>query len=194
MSEIIFIEVYMKILTFAGSLRKDALSKKLCHVVVEIVHKNNLGEIHFVDLQPLNIPVYDGDFETTQGIPAGVMSLGKQITAADALIVCTPEYNGAIPGSLKNVVDWLSREKPVPLTGKPMLLLGSSPGAMGGIRALWHSRQPFEVLNTQLYPEMMAVGKAHEVIQTDHTLSDAKMQQNLERLLKDFTTHVQKFI
>lgn len=184
----------MKILTFAGSLRKDSLNKKLCHVAAEIVHKNNLGEVHFVDLQPLNIPVYDGDFETSQGIPAGVMNLGKQIAAANALIICTPEYNGSIPGSLKNVIDWLSREKPVPLTGKPTLLLAASPGALGGVRSLWHSRQPFEVLNTQLYPEMMGVPKAHEAILASNTLADAKMQLNLERLIKDFTAHATKFL
>lgn len=184
----------MKILTFSGSLRKDSLNKKLCHVVADIFQKNSLGEVQFVDLQPLNIPVYDGDLETNQGIPAAVVNLGKQITAANALVICTPEYNGSIPGSLKNIIDWLSREKPVSLAGKPTLLLAASPGALGGVRSLWHSRQPFEVLNTQLYPEMMGVGKAHEVISPNNTLSDAKMQQNLERLCKDFAIHIKRFI
>ncbi|AZZ36051.1 alpha-glucosidase [Bdellovibrio sp. qaytius] len=184
----------MKVLIFSGSLRKESLNKKLCHVVTDIFHKNNLAEVHYVDLQPLNIPVYDGDFETSQGIPAGIMNLGKQITAADAIVVCTPEYNGSIPGSLKNVIDWLSREKPVPLTGKQLLLLAASPGALGGTRSLWHTRQPFEVLNTHVYPEMMGVPKAHEAILPTNTLADAKMQANLERLVKDFANHAKKFM
>lgn len=184
----------MKVLIFAGSLRKESLNKKLCHVVTDIFHKNNLADVHFVDLQPLNIPVYDGDFETSQGIPAGIMNLGKQITAADAIVICTPEYNGSIPGSLKNVVDWLSREKPVPLTGKPLLLLAASPGALGGTRSLWHTRQPFEVLGVHVYPEMMGVMKAHENILPSNTLADAKLQSNLERLVKDFTNHAKKFM
>jgi len=184
----------MKILIFSGSLRKESLNKKLCHVVTDIFQKNNLAEVHFVDLQPLNIPVYDGDFETSQGIPAGIMNLGKQITAADAIVICTPEYNGSIPGSLKNVVDWLSREKPVPLAGKQMLLLAASPGALGGTRSLWHTRQPFEVLSTFVYPEMMGVPKAHENILPNNTLADAKLQANLERLVKDFAAHAKKFM
>ena len=184
----------MKILIFSGSLRKESLNKKLCHVVTDIFNKNKLAEVHFVDLQPLNIPVYDGDFEATQGIPAGIMNLGKQIAAADALVICTPEYNGSIPGSLKNVIDWLSREKPVPLTGKPLLLLAASPGALGGVRSLWHTRQPFEVLNTQVYPEMMGVPKAHENILANNILADVKMQQNLERLVKDFAVHAKKIM
>lgn len=184
----------MKILTFAGSLRKDSLNKKLCGVVSEIVKKNNYADIEFVDLQPLNIPVYDGDIESSTGIPAGVLELGKKITEANALIICTPEYNGSIPGILKNTIDWLSREKPVSLTGKPALLLAASPGALGGVRSLWHSRQPFEVLSTQLYPEMMGVSKAHEAITPEKTLADAKMQANLERLVKDYITHAKKII
>lgn len=184
----------MKILTFSGSLRKDSLNKKLCHVAVDIFKKNNLGECQFVDLQPLNIPVYDGDLEAAKGLPDGVKTLGQMITSANALVICTPEYNGSIPGSLKNVIDWLSREKPVSLAGKPTLLLAASPGALGGVRALWHTRQPFDVLNTQLYPEMMGVSKAHEMITANNTLNDAKLQQNLERLIKDFAAHVQKFM
>lgn len=184
----------MKILTFAGSLRKDSLNKKLCAVVAEIVKKNNYAEIEFVDLQPLNIPVYDGDAESSAGIPAGVQELGKKISEAHALIVCTPEYNGSIPGVLKNVIDWLSRQKPVSLSGKPALLLAASPGALGGVRSLWHSRQPFEVLGVQLYPEMMGVAKAHENITADKTLADAKLQANLERLLKDYVTHAKKLV
>lgn len=183
----------MKILTFAGSLRKDSLNKKLCGVVSEIVKKNNYAEIAFLDLQPLNIPVYDGDLESSQGIPAGVVELGKKITEANALIICTPEYNGSIPGILKNTIDWLSRQKPVSLTGKPTLLLGASPGGLGAVRSLWHSRQPFDVLNVQLYPEMMGVPKAHEQIQ-GVTLADAKMQANLERLVKDYITHAKKLV
>lgn len=184
----------MKILTFAGSLRKDSLNKKLCGVVSEIVKKNNYAEIEFLDLQPLNIPVYDGDIEASTGIPAGIVELGKKITEANALIICTPEYNGSIPGILKNTIDWLSRQKPVSITGKPTLLLAASPGALGGVRSLWHSRQPFEVLGTQLYPEMMGVSKAHETITPDKTLADAKMQANLERLVKDYITHAKKLV
>lgn len=182
----------MKILTFAGSLRKDSLNKKLCGVVSEIVKKNNLAEIEFLDLQPLNIPVYDGDIETSQGIPEGIAKLASAITQANALIICTPEYNGSIPAPLKNVVDWLSRQKPVSLTGKPMLLLAASPGALGGVRSLWHTRQPFEVLGTQLYPEMMGVSKANEMITAEKKLADDKMMQNLERLVKDFINHAKK--
>lgn len=184
----------MKILTFAGSLRKDSLNKKLCGVVSEIVKKNNYADIEFVDLQPLNISVYDGDIESSTGIPPGVVELGKKITEANALIICTPEYNGSIPGVLKNTIDWLSRQKPVSLTGKPLLLLAASPGALGGIRSLWHSRQSFEVLNVQLYPEMMGVPKAHETITTEKTLSDVKLQANLERLVKDYVMHAKKLV
>lgn len=182
----------MKILAFAGSLQKNSLNKKLCGVALEIAKTNNLAEVEFIDLQPLNIPVYDGDLEAASGLPAGVLELGHKINQANALIVCTPEYNGSISGVLKNTIDWLSRQKPVSLSGKPTLLLAASPGAFGGVRSLWHSRQPFDALNGHLYPEMMGVSKAHEIITTAKILNDTKLQANLERLVKDFVSYAKK--
>lgn len=182
----------MKILTFAGSLRKDSLNKKLCHVVESIVQNNKLGDISFCDLQPLQIPVYDGDIESTTGVPEGIKKLGQMITDAQAVIICTPEYNGSMPGSLKNTVDWLSRQKPVSLSGKHILILAASPGGLGGVRSLWHSRQPFEVLNAHVYPEMAGIAKAHENISADNKIVDPKLGQNLERVVKEFIAYVDK--
>src|SRR6185312_5208904 len=146
------LESVMKILVFAGSLRKGSFNKLFAREAMRLLSSRGV-ETEFVDLQPLAIPVYDGDLEEASGVPAGVRTLSDKILAADALLISTPEYNGSIPGILKNTVDWLSRLKPVCLTGKHLLLIAASPGALGGIRSLWHSRQPFEVLGTHVFPE-----------------------------------------
>lgn len=186
----------MKILTFAGSLRKDSLNKKLSHVALNFVKTNQLADIEFCDLQTLQIPVYDGDLETALGLPAGVVQLCQKISEAQALIVCTPEYNGSIPGILKNTIDWISRQKPNPLAGKHILILAASPGALGGVRSLWHTRVPFEVLGAHVYPEMMGVPKAHEAFSADLAeglkLIDPKLSQNLEKLIKEFIAFASK--
>lgn len=177
----------MKILTFAGSLRKDSLNKKVSKCVLSYVQAKKWGEIEFLDLQGLSIPIYDGDIELATGLPNGVQKLCAKIQEADALIISSPEYNGSISGVLKNVLDWVSRQKPEPpIKGKPVLLLGASPGALGAVRGLWHTRVPFEVLGCHVYPEMMGLPKAHEAFNEDGKIKDEKTRQRFEKLLKDF--------
>ena len=79
----------------------------------------------------LDLPLYNGDLEDKIGLPVGVVKLVNQIKKCDALIIATPEYNKMIPGVLKNALDWISRNKPQPLTGKPIALV-STAGRSGG--------------------------------------------------------------
>ncbi|MFI5363781.1 MAG: NADPH-dependent FMN reductase [Elusimicrobiota bacterium] len=179
----------MKILLFAGSLRRDSLNKKFAREAARLLSSRPGIQVEFVDLQPLAIPVYDGDVEAASGVPAGVQTLSRMIAAADALVVSTPEYNGSIPGVLKNTIDWLSRLKPLSLAGKPFLLLAASPGALGGTRSLWHTRQPFEVLGVHVFPEMMGLPLAHEAFDASGALKDAKTSERLSGLLERFVAH-----
>lgn len=134
---------------------------------------------------------HNGDIETASGIPAGTAALGQKILAADALVISTPEYNGSIPGVLKNVIDWLSREKTVSLTGKHLLLLAASPGRLGGVRSLWHSRQPFEVLGVHVFPGMMGLPDAYNAFDAQGRLKDPKTAEQLKKTLGQFIQHVQ---
>jgi NAD(P)H-dependent FMN reductase len=179
----------MKILTFAGSLRTDSCNKKFAREALRLA-KEAGAEGEFIDLKDYPMPVYDGDIETNSGIPETTVALGKKIAAADAIIISTPEYNGSIPGILKNALDWLSRDKPVTITGKHLLLLAASPGALGGIRALWHSRQPFEVLGVHVYPDMIALPNAYNMFDEQGKLKDEKTIQRLKTTLEQFIKHV----
>ncbi len=179
----------MNLLIFAGSLRVDSCNKKFAREALRLAKEIGVdGE--FVDLKDYPMPVYDADIEAVSGIPEATARLGKKIASADALLISTPEYNGSIPGVLKNVVDWLSREKPVSLTGKHLLLLAASPGALGGIRSLWHSRQPFEVLGVHVFPGMMGLPNAYNAFDEQGRLKEDKTLQNLRKTLDQFIKHV----
>ncbi len=182
--------VQMKIITFAGSLRKDSLNKKVCRNVMNYVQQNKLAEIEFIDLKALDIPVYDGDIETAQGLPGGVQKLCAKIHEVDALIIATPEYNGSIAAALKNALDWISREKVVSIAGKHVLMCAASPGALGGVRGLWHSRVPFEALGCHVYPDMMGFSKAHELFDSEDQILDEKTKLRFEKLIQNFIQFV----
>ncbi len=82
----------------------------------------------------LHLPLYDGDLEEAEGIPASVQRLADQIAAADAVVIACPEYNKAPPGVLKNALDWVSRTKPNPWAGKPVAIVSATGGRAGGER------------------------------------------------------------
>ena len=178
----------MNLLVFAGALRADSSNKKFAREALRLAEEEGVsGE--FIDLRDYAMPVYDGDIETASGVPVSTAALGKKILAADALVISMPEYNGSIPGVLKNVIDWLSREKPVSLRGKHLLLLGASPGKFGGIRSLWHSRQPFEVLGVHVYPGMMGLSDAYNAFDLQGRLKDEKTIEQLKKTLDQFIKH-----
>ncbi len=187
----------MKIFGFAAALRKDSFNRKLIRRVSDAfsVPGKFPGNISFDlgDFREFEMPVYDGDCEEEKGVPAGAVKLGERIAAADAVIISTPEYNGGIPGSLKNAIDWVSRLDENPLDGKQVLLLGASPGALGAVRGLWHTRVPFEAQGAFVYPEMFGLPKAAQAFKDDGTFQDPKMQARLEELLGSFVEYVGRF-
>lgn len=175
----------MKIAILPGSLRKESWNKKLGHAVERMLQAHG-HEVLFCDLKTFEIPLYDGDLEDSSGIPNGVKELDEKIKFCDGLIVVTPEYNGSIPGVLKNAVDWLSRMKPHCFHDRQVLLLGASPGPLGAVRSLWHSRQPFAVLAAHVYPTVYGLGKANQAFNEQGDLSDSEVEKKVSELVLKF--------
>ena len=92
----------MKVLAFAGSLRRASANKKLAREALRVLVEHSLARAEFADLKDYPMPLYDGDREQSEGLPDEAVQLGAKIAEADALIVATPEYNGSISSVLKN--------------------------------------------------------------------------------------------
>ncbi len=180
----------MKIVTFAGALRRNSIGKHLIHQAAGILHHEHGVTARFLDLRDYPFPVYDADIEESSGIPPSILALGKEIAAADALVIAAPEYNGGISSVLKTLIDWLSRLKPMPLTGKFLLLVGASPSGSGGIAGLWHTRVPFEALGVHVFPYMVAVPRSGDAFNGDGKLVDEKARRKLQEVLESFIIHV----
>ena len=176
----------MKVLVFAASLRKASLNRKLAALTASLLERDPSLQIDHADYRDFEMPPYDGDLEETSGLPSGSREFINRIQQAGALVISTPEYNGSIPGTLKNALDWASRAKPNPLDKKPVLLLGASPGALGAVRGLWHTRVPLEALGAFVYPQMHGLSKAHEAFDDAGQLRDSKAAEQLMKLLQTF--------
>lgn len=120
-----------RLLGISGSLRSQATNTTVLKTL-----SNRLGHQVEMSLFALNdIPLYNSDLEA-QMLPASVAVLKDAIEQADGLIICSPEYNYGTSGVLKNALDWASRPGfNSPLKNKPVLIMTSSPGVLGGVRA-----------------------------------------------------------
>src|SRR5690349_6888707 len=185
-----------KILAFAGSLRTDSFNKKLIRIGVEGA-KAAGAEVLLIDLRDFPMPVYDGDLEAASGLPEPALQLKKLFADHHGLLIASPEYNGSIPGMLKNVIDWVSRvgpgERPLAsYTDKVAGLLSASPGAAGGMRSLVHLRASLTHINVLVIPQQVSVSKAHEAFNPDDTLKDAKQLASVHAVAKKLTETIAK--
>ena len=165
------------LLGLSGSLRRDATNTKLIRAAA-LSFGGDFQE------GSLRLPLYDGDLEEAEGIPASVQTLADQIAGARAVIIATPEYNKSISGVLKNALDWVSRTKNAPWAGKPLAILSATAGRAGGERAQSALRlcmAPFRPLILQ-GPEML-LAASYEAFEEDGTLADEMAQKMLDELM-----------
>jgi NAD(P)H-dependent FMN reductase len=132
------------------------------------------------------VPSYDGDLEHEAGVPEGAAELRRRLLATDGYVISSPEYNGSMPGALKNLIDWVSRFRPQPWHGRHGLVMSASPSMVGGNRGAWALRVPLEHLGSRVYPDMFSLARAHEAFDADGRLSDARLQDRLESTLAGF--------
>jgi chromate reductase len=129
----------LTILGIAGSLRAGSHNAQLLRLAAEELPEDVVLDV-FEGLAEL--PAYDQDLEDLA--PDSVDELKAAIRTADAVLIATPEYNGSIPGALKNALDWVSRPiAETPIRSKPVAVIGASTGAFG---AIWAQRELKKVL------------------------------------------------
>jgi chromate reductase, NAD(P)H dehydrogenase (quinone) len=144
--------ITIKLLGISGSLRKKAYSTAALRAAQSLVPEGVTMEIF--DLS--EIPMYNDDVRE-KGYPEVVQAFRQKIAAADGVVMSTPEYNYSTSGVLKNAIDWASRPPEQPFEAKPIALISSSPGGLGGSRAQYHLRQMFVFMNGLVInrPEVM---------------------------------------
>src|SRR5207249_8069761 len=122
----------ISLIGLSGSLRKASYNSAVLRAAASMMPPDSEIRIESI----AGIPLYNGDDEAANRVPSPVARLKDAIAAADGLLLVTPEYNNSIPGVAKNAIDWLSRP-PSDIArvfgGKPVAIIGASPGGFGTI-------------------------------------------------------------
>ena len=174
----------------AGSLRKGSYNRALLAAAQGLVPAGTVLEVATI----AGIPLYDGDREAADGIPPAVTALKEAIAAADGLLLVTPEYNNGIPGVFKNAIDWASRpagDIGRVFGGKPVAVIGASPGGFGTILAQNDWLPVLRTLGTRpWYGGRLMVAQAGRVFDADGALVDAGIRDRLAQFLAGFAAFV----
>jgi chromate reductase len=168
------------ILGIAGSLRQASYNRAALRAAEQLVPEG--ARLDIFDLA--GIPPFNQDEEANP--PARVMELKRSIRAADAILLATPEYNYSIPGVLKNAIDWASRPYgDSSWDGKPVAVMGASPGSLGTARAQYHLRQLVAGLNMHAVnrPEVL-ISNAAERFDEQGNLKDENTRKHIRNLLE----------
>ena len=174
------------IVGICGSLRQGSFNRMLLRAAVEMAPSGTTIETASIE----HIPLYDGDVEAAQGIPAAVQRLKERIADADGVLLVTPEYNNSIPGVLKNAIDWLSRpaeDIPRVFRGRPVAMMGVTIGSGGTAlsQAAWLPVVRFLGMRPW-FEQAVLVAHASRVFGVDGRVSDADTRERIRKFVEGF--------
>lgn len=183
----------VRILVFSASLRKDSLNTRLAKLSKTVIERNG-GIADYANMSEFDCPSYNQDVESTSSFPAGATEFRRRLLMNDAFLIASPEYNGSVPGHLKNSIDWVSRFRPQPFNERHALLQSASPSMAGGNRALWSLRVPLEHLGTRVFPNMFSLAMAHNAFTPEGNISDGTLAKRFEDNIIGFMNLVEAAI
>jgi chromate reductase len=178
------------IIGVCGSLRRESFNLMLLRAAAGAAPPGTSIEIESIR----EIPLYDGDVEAEQGVPAPVQRLKDRIAAADGLLIVTPEYNNSMPGVLKNAIDWLSRpaaDVTRVFRGRPVAVIGATPGqgATALSQAAW--LPVLRTLGTRPWFEgRVGIPGAKNVFDSEGRVADTAVQDRIRTFVHGFAAFV----
>lgn len=171
-----------RILALVGSLRAGSYNQQIAEAAVT----HAPGGTDVAIFEGLGgVPLYNEDLDWPADVPAAAQELRDAVTHADALLLCTPEYNGTIPACLKNAIDWLSRPfQAGAITGKPVAVVGASHGRFGGVWAHDDTRKSTRVAGARVLDDIvLSVPNAADRFAATHPADDGEIATAMPDIL-----------
>jgi chromate reductase len=180
-----------RILAFSGSARKDSLNKKLLANVVSAVRAAG-GDVTLVDLTDFALPLFNGDLEDAEGLPANAQKLIALINDHAGLLIASPEYNSMFTPLLKNTIDWCTRGDDNPFIEKVAAVVSASPGALGGVRSMILVRALLTHLGCHVIPAQCILPQADKAFDASGKLTVARVQDAANKVGASLVETVRK--
>lgn len=180
-----------RILAFSGSARRESFNRKLLQQVVLATRRAG-GEVTVVDLNEFVLPLYHGDLEDAEGMPANAVKLVQLITEHAGLLIASPEYNSQMTPLLKNTIDWCTRGDDNPFTGKVAAVVSASPGALGGVRSMTLARALLTHLGCHVIPAQCILPQADKAFDEQGVFKEARHQKSADALAAMLVATTQK--
>ena len=175
----------VKILGIPGSVRQGSLNIALLRAAADRAAPE-------ADLEIYAPPDLAGvpSFEPGAEPPPAVNELREAVGRADALLFATPEYNGSMPGGLKNAIDWVAApDRQGPLRGKPAAVVGADRGEIGSDWAQADARKVLEMAGARVIGEGLSIETAAEVLGDNGSSSlDGEYAQRLDLVLEELVS------
>lgn len=179
----------MRILGIPGSLRADSLNRRLLEAAEGVGSRIGLALENLEPEALRSLPHFDQDRETDPD--EAVAELRGRIERADGLLIATPEYNGSVPGLLKNALDWASRPRSgAALANKPAAAIGASPSPFGAVWAQADLRRILAASGARVIELELAVGTAEQAFAGSGELTDIEAVERLGRILTALSDQV----
>ena len=179
-----------QILGLSGSLRAGSFNTSLLRAAQSRVPQGVTLEVATLH----GIPLYDGDVEASEGLPAAVTALKEKIASSDGVLLASPEYNNGIPGVFKNGIDWLSRpaSDAARIFGRrPFAVIGASPGGFGTILAQAAWLPVLRTLGVRHWNGgRLMVSRAQQAFDQQGLLVDPRVTAQLEQYLAGFAQFI----
>lgn len=170
----------MHIVIISGSPRTASLTRRIArHLKLKLDSQSVSSEL--IDLSVWNVPPIQSVWSTPDAAPEPFQALAKQIEAADAYLLVSPEYNGSYSPALKNLLDHFPKRN-----RKPFGLATGSPGALGGIRAAQQLLLLVPALFGISAPQFLLVPAVDKKLDESGQLLDEAFQKNVDQFLYEF--------
>jgi len=178
------------IIGISGSLRAKSYNAAVLRAAVALAPSDCAIQSESI----ADIPLYNGDVEAQDGVPAAVARLKDLIAAADGLLLVSPEYNNSIPGVTKNAIDWLTRpasDIARVFGGKLVAIAGASPGGFGTVLSQNAWLPVFRTLGAELWPGgRLLVSRVATLVDANGEISDAATRESIRKFIGGFAAHV----
>lgn len=178
-----------KILAFSGSTRTGSFNQHVLAIAAEAAQTAG-ADVTVINLKDYPMPLFSEDIEAEAGAPQPARAFKALLMEADGFLIATPEYNSTLTPTLKNAIDWASREAPdeptlVAFKGKKVGLLSASPSGYGGVRSLQQAQQLFENIDVEVIETNFSLAKANEAFDEGGALKDAELAEKARQVGRD---------